>query len=242
MSRGQPDYSGSQVKAVGVTLSDMADLAVRLGSIVEFDRRGDIVALDDFEGSVIKWLNGVEAAYTVTLDSTSVKSGSQALKLHNEAVAGVGAGIQKSFKKLGSSRLGMEISFSNPPDTSYLLLELDDYDSVKLRSIYVKFDFGEKIIQVYDHTLGFVTVEDNFRVFEENFCFTPVKLVADFETGIYERLMVGNIEYDISAYTLPWTLSTATPRELAIIDLGNDASATEADIYLDDFILTQNEP
>lgn len=242
MPRGQPDYGGFQVKTVGATLADMADLAVRLGSIVEYDRRGDIVCIDDFEEPVIRWLDTDDGVQTVRLSSTSFKSGSQALKLHNKAVAGDGIEIGKSFKKLGSSRLGIEISLSNPPDTSYFDIHLTSYDGATRRLAWVQLNFSTEEIKVRLHGDTWQVIEPNFIVFEENFCFTPVKLVLDFEAGKYVRLQVGNIEYDISAFTIPWLGSTATPREYVYFALGNDASATAADIYLDGFILTQNEP
>lgn len=242
MPRGQPDFGALQVKTTGATLADMADLAVRLGSIVEYDRRGDIVCIDDFEAPVIRWLDNAGGGQTVTLSSTSFKSGSQALKLHNIAAAGLGVGIARSFKKQGTPRLGIEISFSNPPDTSYLDIHLTHYDGAIRYLAWVQINFSTEEIKVRLHGDTWQVIETALDLFEENFCFTPVKLVMDFEASKYVRLLVGEIEYDISAYTIPWIAGEVTPRELVYFDLGNDATATAADIYLDGFILTQNEP
>ncbi|GAI49683.1 unnamed protein product, partial [marine sediment metagenome] len=70
MSRGQPDYGSSAVKEVAGTLADMGELAARLSSIVEYDRRGDVVYLDDFEEPVLKWSPLAAGAGYIRLDNT----------------------------------------------------------------------------------------------------------------------------------------------------------------------------
>jgi len=242
MVRGAPDYGIYAPKSVTAVMSDMGELAARLGSIVIFDRRGDVVCLDDFESPDIQWLDTDDGVQTVRLDSTSFKSGSQACKLHNKAAAGLGVGIARSFKRLGSDRIGIEISFSNPPDTSYLDIHITHYNGVGRYLAYVQLNFSTKVVQVRISPDAWQVLDSSFKVFEENFCFTPVKLVCDFEAGKYVKLLIGNVEHDLSAYAINYAAGVATPRELVYYDLGNDATATAADIYLDDFILTQNEP
>jgi len=49
MAHGMPDWFGTGEKTTTYGLSDDAELAVRLGSIVNFDRRGEVLAMTAFE-------------------------------------------------------------------------------------------------------------------------------------------------------------------------------------------------
>ena len=61
---------------------DVAELVVRLGSPVSFDRRGNVVLIDDFAASVIKWsYPGYGTGNGHELSTAWAKSGSQSLKL-----------------------------------------------------------------------------------------------------------------------------------------------------------------
>ncbi|MBA7607939.1 hypothetical protein ES703_15109 [subsurface metagenome] len=241
--RGQPDYAGTQQKAVGVTLSDMADLAVRLGSIVEYDRRGDIVILDDFEDTIIKWTIGVGALAYVRHDSTSVKSGSQALELHLGNVPGGNTNIRKDFHVLGILKVGAEISFSVPQDTYQFEVYITYYDGDDQHFGRVTVDFNARELTLWDNILGETLIAGGLDFTSSNHFYHIIKYVVDFSTLRYSRLLLNNIEYDVSAYTLtsvaaPLVLPTMRT-ELRILDNG---AGDEASIWLDDFIFTQNEP
>jgi len=49
MPHGLPDFGATSGKQTTYQLNDMAELAARLGSIVTFDRLGDVLLLEDFE-------------------------------------------------------------------------------------------------------------------------------------------------------------------------------------------------
>ncbi|GAH95398.1 unnamed protein product, partial [marine sediment metagenome] len=40
--RGQPDYAALAPKEIAASISDMGEVAARLGSIVTYDKRGDV--------------------------------------------------------------------------------------------------------------------------------------------------------------------------------------------------------
>lgn len=240
--RGQPDYGMYAPKEVTTAISDMGEVAARLGSIVTFDKRGDVVDFDNFEGPVIKWSVGTNIAGSyVRHNSESVRSGAQALKLNTADDLTAYAFILKRIAILASKRLGLELSFSflTAQQNLHLSLEYAKEDievegEVKIEALthqlYVK-ELGGAWIEV-------ATLED---IDIGAFSFHTVKLVVDFNTNKYVRLLFDEFEYDISGIDLftdeddfGWGFDTR-------IFLANP-TATGGLVYLDDWILTQAEP
>ncbi|MFH1593720.1 MAG: hypothetical protein ABID09_03365, partial [Candidatus Omnitrophota bacterium] len=91
MAHTNPDYT-SKGKLNTITAStDNAELAVRLGSVVTFDRRGNVIFIDDFEGATLFWTTGGAGVGNVeALTAAWGKSGSQSCEL----TAGAGAAGQ----------------------------------------------------------------------------------------------------------------------------------------------------
>ena len=59
MPRGQADFGQYAVKEVSASISDMGEVAARLGSIDIYDKRGDVVFFDNFEGAFLRWNRSV---------------------------------------------------------------------------------------------------------------------------------------------------------------------------------------
>jgi len=64
MAHGTPDWGVTASKKTIYSLHDMGELAVRLGSIVSFDRRGDVIFSDSFQNGLGKvYASGVGAGF-----------------------------------------------------------------------------------------------------------------------------------------------------------------------------------
>ena len=242
MARGQADYGMYASKSVAASLSDMGELAVRLGSPDTFDRRGDVVILDDFESPVLKWTLVLPNNSTIILDSTSVKIGAQAIKITSDAVAGILPYMSKRFHTLGSDRIGSEISFSTPLTTYVFYFTIVKYDGTNVTWGEIRIDFSAGKLITRDNVSGFVDVATGLSFYSLAQEFFPVKLVVDFSAGKYARVLVGDSEYDLSSYTLMSAADAALPHQRSEIGIVNDGTGTAASIWLDVFILTQNEP
>lgn len=242
MARGQPDFGMYAPKTTTASLADMAELAVRLGSIVSYDRRGDVIYLDDFEAAVIKFIISVSAGGAIVLDSTSVRSGFQAVKFTTAAAALNSALLRKWLSVVGSRRLGAEFHFSYPADTYTLSLSLAYYSSTTLYYGEVRLDFTDNTLKIIDGDGNWNTIAENLSLAKYYHQFTGLKLVADFSTNKYVRLLLGNTEYDVSAYSLE-TAASALKEGLGVFtQVFNDDTGTAASLWIDDLIVTQNEP
>lgn len=242
MPRGQADDGQYAVKEVAASISDMGELAARLGSIVTYDKRGDVVDFDNFEEPVFKW----ETAYGNTgdytrLDSTQVKSGSQAIKLHTLSQAGSQAKITKAIFPLASLSIGLEVSLTRPNPNTYFdaLIKQNDGDNAQYAK--VRYDSLTGTIYILDSTNAYKEIDTGIKLYPETFTFHTIKLVADFATGYYKRLLLDNLEYDISDEAL---YSEADGDEAYVwFEIGTeDKAADGGDCYIDNIIWTQAEP
>ena len=240
--RGQADYGALAAKETTAAVSDMGEVAARLGSIVTYDKRGDVVDFDSCEDAVLRW-----AVYPGTvndyarLDSTSVKSGSQAIRLHSDNVSGAGVTITRGIPVLASKRLGFEVSFSRLSTGVNLQLLIYYFTGVKYYLAALKLDNFIRKLYVWNIAGGWTEVADSGYLFEMNFLFSTVKLVADFEALLYQRLLFNPYEHDISSIPLYSFLNTAAPHIMMHISL-NNLDAAGGDVWIEDIVWTQAEP
>lgn len=242
MARGQPDYGMYASKDVSASISDMGEVAARLGSIVTYDKRGDVVDFDNFEGPVLSWQTCTFVAGDyVKLDSTSVKSGCQAVKLHCEDADIAFGRLEKGIALLSSRRLGIEISFSNLTTAPYFDFRMFRETGTLQQRAWLRINFEDRQIALYDKDGNWLDVlaTGHFRIVPHTY--HTVKLVADFTAETYSRLLFNERELDISSHALFSQASVAAP----YVELFIQTSARDSlggDIWIDDFILTQAEP
>lgn len=241
--RGQPDYGAYAAKEVTASISDMGEVAARLGSIVVYDKRGDVVHFDNFEDAILKWHTIVTDALCYTrFDSTHVRSGSQAVKLHTRALNGYLAGLVKAAPILVSKRVGVEISFSNISYNCFFSLELYFYDGALLHYGEVKiYPFTGKVY-IWDKTETDREIADLGKHLVYAHFYNTIKLVVDFKEDKFMRLLYNLNEYDLSAYET-FTEEAADVETQYLVRVRIQATSNdENDGWVDDFIFTQAEP
>ncbi len=241
MPRGQPDFGQYSSETYVAGLSDMAELAVRLGSIVIFDRRGKVIDVDDFEGVVLKWTPVTIGNGAVVFDSTYPKSGSQGLKLTSGDGANQHGTIQKGFTPLFSQRLGLEFVFSSPSADTYFVLQISYFDGTLSHLAGIRFDFNAQKIAYQSTFFAYTDIIDTEAFYTSNFFYFPVKLVVDFATGYFVRLLFGGVEHDLSSYPI-FSQADATNPNIKYTIAHRYRAAAGSDIYIDDVILTEDEP
>lgn len=241
MARGQADFGAYTAETYLAGLSDMAELAVRLGSIVIFDRRGKVIDLDDCEGTLFKWYPTLVGDGAAIFDSTNPKSGSQCIKLTSGGGLGDHAAIEKRFPPLASQILGFEICFSQPDTDTYLDIIITYHDGTNSHSGKLRIDFNAKTISYWEGAAIYTKILDVDEFHEGTFFYYPIKLVVDLSLNYFKRLLFAGTEYDLSTYPLRTTGSGAAPHFSFTLDLVRRTGAG-GDIYIDDSIITEDEP
>jgi len=244
MSRGQRDYGMYAATAVTAGVSDIGELAARMGSVVVFDRRGIVMHFDNFEDPLLKWV-GAPVALTeyAKLDSTCARSGSQAVILSN-ADPDTPTLLTRKVFPLASLSIGAEISLYFANDESNFRMDVIYFDGVNDHTAIVLINPVTKKLLIYDDTLGAnVEIADTGELLTAGlYAFHTVKVVADFATDKYKRIMFNANEYDISAYSLDICVNPVAKGVITQINNTTRTPAVQGIFHVDDWILTQDEP
>lgn len=246
MPRGQPDYGAYAAKEITGSVSDMAELAARLGSIVTFDRRGDVAFLDDYESGIEKWeeshAEGAEWG-TVGLSAALAESGSFSTKLVTKgAVDGYAQVVYiLPYWNPINGRLGVEIKFTLPSNLMRFEMPLFIQSLEGWFWTGIEYDSWDNVLKIY----GDGAFEDFVEVDLERSAtlFHVVKFVIDINTNRYVRVLLDSIEYDASDRVITVVPGGARPyMEIYLTALNRVGNATSHTCFIDDLIFTRNEP
>jgi hypothetical protein len=242
MAKGQPDFGQYAPTTTIAGLSDLGELAARLGSVVIFDRRGNVIAIDYFESGIEQWFTTGQEGYSVEWSSAYAKTGGFSCKLTSPAVEGYFAAIWKYIACPVFSSLGLEASFSAETWCRYLDFTMEIYDGSYDNIAGIRFDSVTGKLQYLDSEGNYQDVPGGAHdVFGIASAFDTLKFVADFTTGKYKRLIVSNHEFDLSAMSFRKTPLVETP--IMVVSITQTSHGTSPGIaYIDDVIITQNEP
>lgn len=253
---GTPDYSSPKPLATVptgevYTSTDIGELAARLGSIDTFDRRGNVIDLDDFESPILTWHTAASSTGMVRHTSIQAWSGAQSVQLLCGILVDDYAQMNKRFSSLAPGKVGMEVhwrldNWGGPGN------DADYYFRLLHSRVDGTADYHFQIR--YDRTLGrwyFLTDKNTEApILEQSMgdAWQPFKLVIDTTTGKYERVILSAQEIDMSEYggyvTTPasynpgeiYTTLRITQRD------GLGVGTNYLYMLVDDFLLTQNEP
>lgn len=222
----------------------LSEQANRIGTPLMYDRRGQVSWFDDFEDGILKWNTSISGAGVTPVLSTSRSYiGSQSVYLDSGAGSGNYSWIYKYMLPYSTSRIGAEIKYSLAEATGdSIQIWILQYDGAHVKMGAISFNFISSTLEYWGNTGNFIPFGALQPILVDFSTWQPLKLVVDFNTGKYVRCMFGNLEYDLSGYALVALTSFQSPRTAFEIEvLGSGVSGRVA-AYVDDFILTINEP
>jgi hypothetical protein len=174
-----PDWGGQYVSAVFQPLGDLAELAVRLGSIVRDDRRGAVIWLEDFS----RGLNGVtlavgHASSSYALDNNPVDTGFWSVRMTTGTnIAGL-VNLLKSLPVPLEDRIGLMCRFLQSTSTYKLSFQIAHYTGALLRLYNVIINSTDDDIVIQTDS-GNQTVIENVGSLDAIGGWSAFKLVAD---------------------------------------------------------------
>ena len=229
--------------AAGITQDE---LAARLGSIDTFDRRGQIMFYEDFEqGIKSNWTQSLTAGSTarggkIYPTSAWSRSGLLSACLINGTNVGDTSEIWHYEPHVGHGRYGLEFSFAGPGDDFRANLNMIDNGNL-LSGVRLLKSPGNPWYAVYILT-GNLTWTLISGVGAYIGSFSTAKLVVDFATKTYVRLIIGYQTMDLSRYPIYIPQVTNAAPQIGIVFDEIDVQGTNYGTFIDDVILTKNEP
>lgn len=219
-----------------------AELAVRLGSEKFFDRRGDVLFIDGFEEGIAKWeLTGSGTGNAQVLTAERVRSGGYCVKLTGGSTLTKAAAMYTYFPYPVLSKLGFETHFAFGSVIDCLYFRIEQLTGTHIKYAYIKYDRTNEKLQYLDSAGVYQDIETSFILYEYSYLFDVLKLVIDLETYKYHRLILNEETYDLSAYSMFSEVNTARPHIRIKIDLVSRSGNNDY-VYIDNIIVTQNEP
>ncbi len=227
---GNPNYMGA------------GELAVRLGSIASFERRGQVLAMDDFESALTKWTTiTTGAGATVRLWLAAARSGVVSLRALSSATNGQETGVERSIPFNLQSKVGLEVSSVIPPAGCYVVLYLTVYTGAAAIQARLRYLTSTATLQIWTGAGVWTSLTPTVSALTGGINWSTLKLVVDAVTGKYHRVIFNGTQIDASAYSPPSPASGTAPNFYISARVATNESAAVAALF-DDAILTQNEP
>ena len=237
-----PDYGRLNAQQTVYPVLDLGELAVRLGSPITHDRRGDVIWWDDYEWTLNKW--GVSAPGTGASAALSVaraRNGRTSNLLTGASEGSISPTVThlQAFPVL--SLLGSEVSFSLGGSIGSFYMESDVYNGASLSSFVLRWDDTVDALYYKDAAGAYVELLDTGQLIPHATLFHTLKLVVDPVAGEYVRAILNEAEVDMAGVAGRVSADATAPSWLIAHALASRAGNNDT-VYLDDAILTQNEP
>lgn len=242
MAHGTPDYWGAAPKSTTYGSMDVAELAARLGSPVNFDRRGDVMYITTFAqgwGMIVG--TGSGAGNTACIASYWPLHGS----LHAVLNTGTDVGgfrqayIHVFYPVLGG--LGIEASFIPMANLRSVDLSLTLYDGANALSFRCQYNHPTGTIKVYASDAAWHTVGTPGIMPESYSSYVIMKLVCNSLTGKFCRVMFNGSTYLADGYSGLSGANATRKGMIGFISAYTDVAAA-VEIPVGHIIITQNEP
>jgi len=243
MAHGHPDYGpGAPVSTIYPVL-DIGELAARLGSTDTFDRRGNVLWFDGFKCGISKWLpHTLGSGASFSWQPTAARNGGFSARcITGDSIENY-AGMSTYFIYRNPTKLGFEFSYAVDSINIYWDARLLFYTGTEQLYIEWRWTGGsDRYLQIYDENGSWVTI-DSFQQLASSYFFHTAKIVFDTENKAYTRLLVDNHSYDLTAYPLRAEADTANDAYMELYIYFYTLIALNLTAYVDDVIVTQNEP
>lgn len=242
MVHGRPDWWGTNPKDVTHGLADMAELAARLGSIVRWDRRGDVILCENFEtGTGTASIGGTGDGPSYGLCSSKSAIGTFSLMLSPGTPAGSQAYAYWWLPRPALSKLGGEIWFNLSSLLRYVYFRMTYYDGVKAHHGEIRYSISTDSLDYIDTSGDWASLATNVGASLASDITNVCKLVVDILNDKYVRLIFNHHTYlmdDIDLYIYD---STGAPALRVGYTCENGSDTFRPDNYIDSLIVTQNE-
>ena len=239
---GTPDWWGQGRKPTTYALNDMAELAVRLGSVVNYDRTGEVLWLAGFAngGQPLGYSNLGDPG-SVSLSALYPHTGSSCLLITTAPTSGSGVQVFKYLRYPSGVGIGLEVTFAGDDTASYIEFEIVLYDGNYYRINRLRYSQADSS---WDLLYGLTDYErlavQQIGVYQAQ-VYNTIKLVVDTVLHTYQQVQVNDVRYS-TITTTPYS-TASTSQRLMIVSIrvytGSDAATS---LRIDNLIVTQNEP
>lgn len=237
-----PDGFRYQPYSQRAVLGDMGELAVRLGSPIVYDRRGTVIWYDTVAYGLTPWTES--GAGTGNASQVILGGGSFGPYLIEQTSGSDGDRWRQMWHPMPLTvinKWGLSVSFAVTDDFDYLSFSLNKYDGSERMQARIKITLSGLLLQYRDSAGNEQTIATIDNPVYTYHTFHWIKLVADYENGVYTRVIYDDIEYDLSDYDLYVAAAADVPQSRPYITVRGRSGENDK-ILVSAVILTIDEP
>lgn len=241
MAHGLPDSSNVKSTIATYNLQDLAEHAARLGSPVLWDRRGQLVWMDDFRHGIGAWLvTRTNANLDAYPSATYWESGGASCMLQPLTVTPNSVGLLKSFPYGLTDLTSVFVNVSWPLGSDTFKLYLDVYDGTNRNRMAVQYNGADDSVTVLDSDGSYATVVETVGMMYVPTSFNKIRLEVSLEDLVYRTLELNQVGYDLSAYSAYATASATNKQtQVGLVITADDS--TNLLHYIDSVVIAQHE-
>lgn len=242
MPHGSRDWSNRSSVGQSFALSDMAELAARLGSPLAYYRSGDTVFIETFAGGMTTWQStAYEAGSSIALTTSVALSGPYSVHMVAGAIEDGAALVERKSAPISTGKLGFYSAFSLGVFFARIFWRIypTDADKGYNYDIYYRLSDGQL---AYRNAAGSYTeIATGIALKQDSRVFHHAKLIIDRDTHCYDRFYLDDQLYDLEGIG-PWAGVGGDDPDMAVQVYMKGDEANECEVWVDNLALTMNEP
>lgn len=242
MAHGTPDWNRTAGITTTFQLNDLGEAVVRLGSIVTHDRRGDVIWLDSLESGFQKWeisLGGTGAAAAIS--QARARNGASSVLLTGGSDVNQSVTLVHDLPLPVSGRLGAEGSFNHDSTIEKVEIAVLVYDGTNVTTFRAGWSETDSEVIYLSAPATFTAIATGVALPQSATLFNSLKLVLDTSLGEYVRVILNQTTYSLSGISGVSNADASNPHQRVLIILTSREGQNDI-AYVDDIIITQNEP
>lgn len=242
MAHGAPDDSNVVSIAPRITVSDMAELAVRLGATSSCDRWGRVAFRDSFDCGTGDWTGWVNTSeHKATLLAQGARSGGYCASLWWDGAAYTEVALLMLRDWAIESKVGVEMYFHPRSNVLQYGFSGSFYSGATKYFFAIRWDTVDDVIEVLNAANQLETVQDVVYTYGLPRTWRALKIVMDPIAAEYVRGQWGPLTFNARGIALR-TLTSQVEPHITMFAYGSGEAGSSGEIWLDDFILTVDEP
>lgn len=194
-----PDYSKYRLESARVSLADMGELAVRLGSPVAYDRLGTVVFMDKMQNGFSPYdIDAADLVNEVFWSVDTSEYGPYSMKLYTVAGSSAGPSIRRRVNPININKFGFEIGLNMVSQFEFYGLEITQVHNSKTYSYVIRIYGNDQKISYLDTNLNYIKFADTGVLYTGIGLFHNIKMIVDEENHTYHKFMIDANSYDLS--------------------------------------------
>jgi hypothetical protein len=240
--RDFPDFGVSKTAGRDTNITDLSELAVRLGSLSWFDRMGTVLMVDGFERGIANWTaNAYPAASFPSIASNYYAKVPYSAKLSTTTDPGSYSGMKRYFPFPYIANFGCEVHVKATTTFDTLYWWVQFFTGSYKYNVQVVLDMDEDELQVVNSLGGYDKIDNLDIKTGINSPFHVIKVTVDLDNAKYIRLLLDERDYNVSDIGISQSANVSSPYMYMLFYLKCELLTVNT-VYIDNVVFTTNEP